>query len=106
MTRGPSRNVFAGSVVQLSKSDERDFRKLCKKLLKYARYALQFLFVSLLSNLLKTPDPVYSISSIEEIINLAIEDPLVRLVLARFDLEYYLSSSIESAISFWQQTKP
>ncbi len=28
----------------------------------------------------------------EEIINLAIEDPLVRLVLARFDLEYYLSS--------------
>ncbi len=36
-----------GSIVQLSKRDERIFRKMCKKLLKYARFVLQIFFCPL-----------------------------------------------------------
>ncbi len=40
----------AGSVAQLSKRDEKIVRKLCKRLLKYARFVLQKLFSALYSS--------------------------------------------------------
>ncbi len=52
----------AGSVFQLNKRDERIFKKLCKKLLKYARFvSLSYFFHFWLLFPLKAQDPDHTV---------------------------------------------
>ncbi|KLO04596.1 hypothetical protein SCHPADRAFT_947589 [Schizopora paradoxa] len=64
----------------LGKSDMKKLRKLCKKLIKYTR-----------SRVIDT-----QFVALEEIINLALEDPLVRAVLANSDHNRLITHYVES----------
>lgn len=82
----------AGFVVQLTDKEERAFQKLCKKLLKYARFVcshIGFGFFSL--TYFRHRIRTNQFEALEEIINLAIEDPHARIVLAHHDIGHYLT---------------